>query len=449
MKKRIMQDIIPPEKRTIRRVPLGHTPRVNESTENTVEEQADIKENIKEESVSSMTPPLAPTIRETVGKRRWPRIAIIAGIVLVVVILILSLFSRATITITPRQENITVSGTFLADNTDSFDVVPFELFSITREEQEQVEALGEKYVEAKSSGIIAVFNDFSEKGQLLVANTRFQTPEGLVYRIQDPITVPGQTVDGDGKKIPGSIEVRVVADKSGDKYNIELSDFTLPGLKESGDIERFDSFFARSKTPMTGGFAGVQKTIDKEELGRATKDIDEKLTAELNTALGTELPEGLVMYQDAVFLSFSDLPQENATKKDEVIIRRRGTLQAIVFDEEKFAAFLAENTIATYDGGDVSLKDPAALVFKIIEKDDFQPGITSAFEFNISGQTTLVWKFDSERLQQDLAGKSKRDIAMVLSAYPSIEEADISLSPFWKQSFPEKIEKIHIEYDSK
>jgi len=237
--KQPMQDMIPPEKRTIRRIPLGNSSRPSKIPNR----EPELEENHGEGGIPHQTFSDIPPSRvgskkiDNSHKKWWTRIVIALVIVIVISFLIFSLFSRAVITVTSQQEDITISGTFAAGTEAEIDVLEYELFTLTRESTEVIKATGEKFVEAKSSGTIIIFNDFGTTEQRLVANTRFQTSNGLVYRIQDPVVVPGQTTNSKGETIPGSLEVRVVADKPGEEYNVEMSDFKLPGLEESGDIE--------------------------------------------------------------------------------------------------------------------------------------------------------------------------------------------------------------------
>ena len=52
---------------------------------------------------------------------------------------------------------------------------------------------GEPKAKLKSSGKIIVYNNFSSEPQRLIIRTRFESPEGLVYRIPESIVVPGKT----------------------------------------------------------------------------------------------------------------------------------------------------------------------------------------------------------------------------------------------------------------
>ena len=73
---------------------------------------------------------------------------------------------------------------------------------------------GEEAVEVKASGKIMVYNNFSSEPQRLIIRTRFETKEGLIYRIPESIVVPGKTVKM-GWETPGSKEIGVFADEPG------------------------------------------------------------------------------------------------------------------------------------------------------------------------------------------------------------------------------------------
>ena len=83
------------------------------------------------------------------------------------------------------------------------------------------------------------------------------------------VTIPGTKVEN-GKTVPGSKEVDVVADKAGAEYNIGLTDFTIPGFKGS---PKFETVFARSKTEMTGGYVGNSQIVTKNAVDIAVAEL--------------------------------------------------------------------------------------------------------------------------------------------------------------------------------
>ena len=229
------------------------------------------------------------------------------------------------------------------------------------------------------------------------------------------------------------------ADESGEKYNIGQTDFTIPGFK--GD-PRFEKFYARSKTDMTGGFSGIRKVVSADDEQRARTDIQNNLRSQLQNDVSSQKPQGFELFEDGLFVTFESLPSEE--KGDNVLIKEKATLYGVLFNQEAFAKFLAQNTVAGFEGEQVAINDTSELLFAVLEKDKIRPWEDEKFQFTLKGNAHVVWVFDQGVLKSDLAGKSKGAFETILSGYPSIDEAEIVLRPFWRQTFPEKSEDIKV-----
>jgi hypothetical protein len=311
--------------------------------------------------------------------------------------------------------------------------------SVERTATKSIPATGEEDAEERASGQIVVFNDFSADEQRLITNTRFETPDGLIYRIDEPVVVPGQRSES-GETIPGSIEVIVYADEPGERYNIGLTDFTIPGFEGS---PRFEGFYARSKTPMSGGFVGTRLTASDGDLESARTELRTELDRELRAQAAAEVPGGYQLFEDAVFIAHESLSSGGSGNTVEV--QEKGTLYGALFREEDFSRFIASNTIAGYEGEPVEARDLDALSFSIAERDTTRPWIDDSVSFTLTGNMKMIWLHDEARLRADLAGRAKDALPTILSGYPSIQEAEVSLRPFWRQTFPEDMEDITIE----
>lgn len=423
MAKNTFQDIVPSKKRTIRDIQnsrsRAHKPAPK--PEDDFEYDTDYGGNIK--------------------RPRSSRFALwfVAGIIIIVLVLAFSLlFSGAKVSITPKQNKTLVDARFVAVLDGSAGELPYEIMTIEKTDSKKVKAAGREEIEEKASGRLVIFNDFNTGSQRLIKNTRFETPEGLIYRINRSVVVPGQKTEG-GEKVPGSVEVTVYADEAGDKFNIGLTDFTIPGFKGS---PRFDSFYARSKTPMTGGFVGEKLTADSADVEKAKGEIHTDLREQLLAEAFSQKPDEFYLFEDAVFVEFESQPQAEAG--DEVEIIEKATLYGVLFNKEKFARHIAENTIALFDEGPVEISDISTLTVSTVDQ-EVRPWEEGEFEFAVTGDTQIVWTFDEEKLKNDLSGRAKAALPTVLSGYPSIEQAEVVLRPFWKRSFPDKISKIKIE----
>ena len=217
-----MRDMIPP-KRSIRNIPIDRAKKETQP----LQESHDENTNTEEAPV----PPRRPRRprNRALGYRRRSRMPKVLGLiiggvlVIIIVFFVLSaVFAGATVTVTPREAEISVDGTFTARTEPEIGELAFDVISVEKEVSREVNPTGEELIERPASGNIVVFNDFSEKEQRLINNTRFETPEGLIYRIPESIVVPGQ-YEKDGETLPGSIEVTVYADSPGEEYNIPLS----------------------------------------------------------------------------------------------------------------------------------------------------------------------------------------------------------------------------------
>lgn len=349
-----------------------------------------------------------------------------------------SFFSGVTVSIIPKQVDTHIDGTFTMTREATPDALQYDIMKIDNQGAKSIAATGEENVAVKASGTIVVYNDYSSASMRLIKNTRFETSAGLVYRVDRAIVVPGKKVV-DGKSVPGQVEAVVYADVPGEKYNIGLSDFKIPGLKGSPQYEKF---YARSKTEMASGFEGKRLTVSPATLESTKAIIQEELRKALLAAAFSQKPNGFRLDESTVIVEFSDLLNED--QKDSIEVRMKGTLYGVLIEEQKLAAFIAANTVADYDGNPVEIANPDALTVRLnLGSEPIWE--SSKISVDLSGNPHLVWSVDTERLTDDLAGKDKASIDTVLSGYPAVDSAEVVMRPFWRRSFPEDPAKISIK----
>ncbi len=382
-------------------------------------------------------PPAPPAFRSGNGFR-YALWGLAALAVIALVFVGASFFSGVTVSVVPKQVDAHIDGTFTMSREAAPGTLQYDIMKIDNQGAKSVAATGEENVAVKASGTIVVYNDYSSASMRLIKNTRFETSAGLVYRVDRAIVVPGKkTVDG--KSVPGQIEAVVYADAPGTKYNIGLSDFTVPGLKGSPQYEKF---YARSKTEMAGGFEGKRLTVSPAALEATKATIQEELKKALLATAFSQKPKGFRLDESTVIVEFSDLPGED--QKDAVEVRMKGTLYGVLIDEQKLASFVAANAVAGYDESVVEVANPDALAVSLNLGSE-PVWESTQISVGLSGNPRLVWAIDTGKLARDLAGKDKAAIDTVLSGYPSVDSAEVVMRPFWRRSFPEDPEKISIE----
>ena len=416
MPKQMPQDVVPPGRRSIRRIPLTFSRKITEK-------EIDPEQIFKKR-----------------GKRRDLKLGIWSAAVIAVLVLLVAaafVFSGATVTIEPRQKIVSVDIEAIAKNPALAGELAYETIAVGGAKTVYLQATGESKVEKKASGSIVIYNNYSSSPQRLIKNTRFETPTGLIYRIEKSVVVPGTRVEN-GKTIPGSLEATVFADLPGPDYNIGLTDWTVPGFKGT---PRYEGFYARSKTAMTGGFVGKVPTASEDKMNEAYASAETELKRESAEKINSQMPDTFVWYPSALlFESVRQMP--TAAAGSMIALTVNATSTAAVFSKSIISRYIAEHSMTDYDKEPILIDKLDDLIFT--PRFDAKANVGDSLPFSLKGQTKLILQFDSTKLKSDLAGKSKKEISSVVAAYHGIVRTSVVIRPFWKGQFPNNSEKIKI-----
>ncbi|MBA4337121.1 hypothetical protein C0416_05130 [bacterium] len=211
--------------------------------------------------------------------------------VLILFLIVYIAIPGATVKITPKSDTVTVSSNVtLAEATSNrnyLDTHPANVIAsfpaeVTMVKKMTYSTTGNKFEGKNATGTLTISNT-SGKEWPLIEQTRFQTDDGLVYRIQNSITVPSGSLSG-----PGTVDAFVVADELdangqiiGERGNIEPAKFFLPGLSE----DNRQKIYAENKSKFAGGETITHKMVSAEDLTAAKG----KMETELMNAVEEEL----------------------------------------------------------------------------------------------------------------------------------------------------------------
>lgn len=348
------------------------------------------------------------------------------------------LFSKAVVTVNPKVQDFVLNENLSADKDGNIDALSFDLVVISGEENKIVQTTGEKDVSQKAKGTVAIFNNFSSAPQNLDIDTRLEGSNGKIYKTETKTIVPGMKIDG----LPGSVEVKIYASEAGEEYNSTPLDFKIFGFKGTS---KYSKFYARSKGAITGGLKGKFPIITDSEKANVINELKTTLQTKLLKKATDQIPNGFILFKDAVFLNTDDSNVDFISAKDNMLpIKLKGTLYGLLFDESKLTKKIATDTIKEYDDSVVYIPNIRDLTFSLSNKDNISFGDVKNINFNLSGATKIVWKFDTNKLINDLLGKPKKDFNQILLQYPNVISADLVLSPIWKMSFPDNTKDIKV-----
>lgn len=366
----------------------------------------------------------------------WSLVVVCLGVLFYVVS---SLFTGATVTVSPLSQKMPVNSIVLtasrAADTKGADL-QYQLVTLSDQSQKEVLAEGTRMEEKKASGNIIIYNNSTTAAQRLIRNTRFQTPDGLIYRISEPVSIPGKK-----GSVPGSIEVTVYADVPGPEYNIGLVDFTIPGFKTVP--EKYQNIYARSKTAMTGGSKGVVRVVKPADEKAARDAMTAELKDRLLASARAQTPAGSAFFDRATLFSVEQLPNQNKDS-DVVVLTQKVMLTGLVLEKTVLAKVLATKILNGYDEKPITLSTiegldvlPQNMSIGVFDRD--------MIKLTISGTASFVWLYDTAQIAEALISQKTAQFKDVMANFPEVTPLKAVVRPFWRSTFPEEATKITVE----
>jgi len=374
-----------------------------------------------------------------------------AGFIIICLVTTLAILGfilpKADVAIILKTEALTYDFEFVADELiDKIDSVsnkiPSEKIDIINEESGDYSATGKKHVTEKATGKIIIYNECSTGSQILVVNTRFLSKEGKIFRIKKSVTIAGFTKPED-KIIPGSVVVGVVAEGSGESYNINSTSFTIPKLQEINSW-KFSCLYARSENSMSGGidkdvlyfsdsdYLTAKKKlvkIVKEKNGRESSD---KISDEHALLEYLEQNEEVKIKDDVKIGDIVDNFQMTVLVKRTALFISKNDLDDLV--DEKINADLSSETelikgSRKYEIGEVNKDENGKIVIPVF----------------VSQNSTA--KVNVDKIKSEIAGKNELELRKYFVNINGVKTIDISFWPFWVKSIPSSSDKINITID--
>jgi len=369
-------------------------------------------------------------------------LAIIVGIVIIAGIVMSFNFGRATVSIYPLKENkkfdLKITASSVISTVDLIkNHIPGQLLSASAESNGEFPTSGQKDVIQKASGKITVYNK-SAGSQRLVATTRFESPDGLIFRIPQTIIIPAATKNGT-EIIPGSTETVVNADRAGADYNIGPARFTVPGFKST---PHFDEFYAISTKPMAGGIIGPSKIVTEEDYTKAVESIKKSIQDKILNSLRKQ--SGNLKIMDDIAISF-DAPIANAEVGDaspNLTISIKGKALTVGFREENVAQ-LAQNYVKSNYNSEILEGS-----LQINYNSPILDGTSKSLSFTIAANVVTIPSLDLEKIKTDILGMNENAIRSYFKNGKNIISVKISMFPIWIKSVPKNSAKVFLQINT-
>lgn len=351
-------------------------------------------------------------------------------------------FGRAQVTINFTQTPWTYQGNFTADKSisaidPSTNEIPAQVFTTDKNITQLFPATGKAAsVSVKAQGTITIYNDYSSDPQQLVATTRFETPNGQIFRLVNGVTVPGEQT-ANGQLVPSSITAPIVADQPGPTYNVgPVTKLTIPGFQS--DSAREAGFYGAILGQTTGGFIGNAVVPTAGDIANAKASTTAILQSDLQEGLTSSYPNNFKILDGATDIQVGKLIVNTSTDQNgNFSVFGEATLTAIGFDEAGFKTYLlslaqSQEASSTFVSINLNYSNVQAT---------FSKGQVS---FALSAQGTLEPVFSPDDFASSIAGTSIGNARDAIQALPNLASGKISVWPMWLWDIPANTNKIQV-----
>jgi len=381
-------------------------------------------------------------------KWRWLLIIVsIAGLIFGGYELVVNILPKVNITLqfqkTPVdfEKNITVASQFFKINVAGADIeVPGELLIFKQNTQLTQPASGKEEVVVKASGRLVIFNAYSSQPQVLVAGTRFQSPEGKIFKLTDRMTIPGaEIINGEIK--PSQIEVSVIADQAGADYNLSPTSWRIIGFKGT---PKYEKIYAQSTKSMSGGFTGEKPVPTSADIDKIKTNLEETLKTSLqNQMIMTSADKFKILEGASDFKMPKEEVSSQADEQGNFSIFGEAQQRYLVFEESTLKEALVQKIKSeNINGIDVKILE---FNFDYREiKADFEQ---KKMDFKVKGRIVFAPVFEPQIFKNQIANLDEKSLRSLLSSLSQLENAKISFWPFWVNHVPQNSGNIEINVE--
>lgn len=291
--------------------------------------------------------------------------------------------------------------------------------------------------ETKARGVIRVYNNYSTTPVNLIRHTRFRSACGKEFRTPVAISIPGKRHDG-RNWVPGSLDVEVIAIKPGNKFNIEPTAFSVPGLSGTA---LFTAITGRSDKSMTGGEISEIGKVTQEDLDLAKNLLVKRATDgcldKLRDYQGFYISEELV--DVSILESFANVGV--GTKVREFNFQVKTSCRTIGFQKGAIRNFALDYLYNKINKEKLIVPESLKINYSLKNKDINQEKMTLSLV--LTAETYLA--IDKVAIENKLIGRSRASVRRALEGWSGINTVDVNFWPFWVESVPENLDRVDIK----
>lgn len=356
---------------------------------------------------------------------------------IVAVVLFLQQQPSAQVYIEPRKELSSLDTTVEALLNSDANTLSFGVIALSDNVAVEIEADSEELVETYAQGRVRIFNDYSTAPQRLLPETRFESVDGkLFFSGEEEILIPGR--EGD---VPGEVSTRIYAEEPGSEYNIEPTDFSLPGFLELGLDERYAQIYALSTESFQGGSREMKPSLSPERIQQHSQELEQKLGDQLKEQLIQQKTPEMILIQNSATIVFTE-PRFSSRSSGGGELILEGTIYALLVSRDELAQYLGESTL-NLNGNRVYFSDDSNPIL-VYQGDTIDYENINRATLTVKDQVQYIWDINSEPIKEALRGFSVDKLKDIAQEFQEIGKITVKNHPRWSKTLPYDLEDINL-----
>lgn len=314
-------------------------------------------------------------------------------------------------------------------------IVPGRFIEVVDEHVASFTSTGEENKGSKASGQINVINHTAAI-QGLLAGTRFQAPNGAIFKTNHEVLVPPAR-----GKTPGKAIVEATSDAGGTKYNVKApTKLTIPGLGEIGK----DTVYGEVFGTFSGGTDDIVRVVSEADIDKAKEEASKNIFVSAESQLqkltkGKEELNPLFIQNDIIDAIPSVTP---GAKQEKFEIRVQSRSWTIVTKKDFFKHSLGNAAGGqTPEGKQLTQQTLDSAKVEAIDGDF----LTHRVNLLVTLEGKVGPRLDPKEISKDLSNKNLAEAQAYLKNQPGIASSNIVPWPSFLPRLPYLVNNIRVQ----
>ena len=390
------------------------------------------------DSAESATPKAKSKV-PNFGKMQRRLIWVVGAVAIIVVYLVLvNITAKAKVTLYAAGTKVAIDTTFSVDPNQSSSsigsgVLAGQTVTFSKDLTQSVTPTGQQDAGTPANGQMTVSNG-TGADQPLVAGTRFQAPDGKIFKSTADITVPKAYLDVGGNIVKGTKSVAVTSEANGDGYNEAAAAYAIPALNNP-KVTATGSQMSGGTSKIVTVVSATDITTAQAAMLAADKDGSQK-------SLDSHVPTGYVAMSGSTNVAATNVASNPAVNAQTTTatVTLHATYTELAVKQSDYQAFVNARELGQV-GSSNQIYDDGLSGAQVTQTGKDSSGRA---QFSFQTQAYSGAKIDTATLAKSLAGKKYGDATDLAGKQPGVQRVTINLSPSWITSLPHAASKITV-----